>query len=41
MDNKQVTKTNLIFNDKIFTLRSTYDKANIKYFIQPCKNKYG
>lgn len=38
---KTVTKTDIVFNDKIITLRSTYDKANIKYYIQPCKNKYG
>lgn len=38
---KQVTKTDIVFNDKIITLRSVYDKANIKYTIQPCKNEYG
>lgn len=38
---KQITKTDIVFNDKIITLRSVYDKANIKYTIQPCKNKYG
>lgn len=38
---KNVTKTDVIFSDEIITLRSVYDKANIKYFIQPCKNKYG
>lgn len=38
---KQVTKTDIVFDDKIITLRSVYDKANIKYYIQPCKNKYG
>lgn len=38
---KQVTKTDIVFNDKIITLRSVYDKANIKYMIMPCKNKYG
>lgn len=27
--------------NNIIVLRSVYDKANIKYFIQPCKNKYG
>lgn len=42
MDNKKkVTKTDIVFDDKKFTLRSVYDKANIKYIIQPCKNKYG
>ena len=38
---KQVTKTDIVFDDKIITLRSVFDKANIKYCIQPCKNKYG
>lgn len=38
---KQVTKTDIVFDDKIITLRSVFDKANIKYYIQPCKNKYG
>lgn len=42
MDNKKkVTKTDIVFDDKKITLRSVYDKANIKYIIQPCKNKYG
>lgn len=42
MDNKKkVTKTDIVFDDKRITLRSVYDKANIKYYIQPCKNKYG
>ena len=30
-----------LYNDKIITLRSVYDKAGIKYFIQPCKDKQG
>ncbi len=38
---KAVTKTDIVFDSKKFTLRSVYDKANIKYFIMPCKNKYG
>lgn len=38
---KVATKTDIVFDDKIITLRSVYDKANIKYYIQPCKNKYG
>lgn len=38
---KPVTKADIVFDDKIITLRSVYDKANIKYYIQPCKNKYG
>ena len=37
----KVTKTDIVFDDKIITLRSVYDKANIKYYIQPCKNKFG
>lgn len=38
---KTVTKTDVIFDDKIITLKSVYEKAGIKYYIQPCKNKYG
>lgn len=38
---KQVTKTDLVFDDTKITLRSVYDKAGIKYFIMPCKDKYG
>ena len=34
---KPITKTDIVFDDKIITLRSVYDKANIKYYIQPCK----
>lgn len=30
---KPVTKTDIVFDDTIITLRSVYDKANIKYFI--------
>ncbi len=41
MAQKQVTKTDIIFDDRIIRLRSIYDKANIKYYIQPCKNKQG
>lgn len=40
-DKKKATKTDIVFDDTIITLRSVYDKANLKYFIQPCKNKYG
>lgn len=40
-NNKTVTKTDIVFDDSIITLRSVYDKANIKYYIQPCKDKYG
>lgn len=39
--NKTVTKTDIVFNDRIIILKSVYDKSNIKYFIQPCKDKYG
>jgi hypothetical protein len=38
---KQVTATDVIFDDTKIILKSTYDKAGIKYFIQPCKDKYG
>lgn len=41
MDNKKVTKADIVFEDKVITLRSVYDKSDIKYFIQPCKNKFG
>lgn len=42
MNNKKVTtKADIVFDDKIITLRSVYDKSNIVYYIQPCKNKYG
>ena len=37
---KQITKADIVFDDKII-LKSIYDKANIKYYIQPCKDKYG
>lgn len=38
---KQITKADIVFDDKKIILRSVFDKANIKYYIQPCKNKYG
>ena len=38
---KQATKTDVVFDGKIITLRSVFDKGDIKYYIQPCKNKYG
>lgn len=38
---KKQTEVINVFDDKIITLRSVYDKADIKYYIQPCKNKYG
>lgn len=40
-DKNKVTKSDIIFDNNIITLRSVYDKANIKYVIQPCRNKYG
>lgn len=40
-DKKQVTKADVVFDNRKITLRSVYDKANIKYYIMPCKNKYG
>lgn len=38
---KKITKTDIIFQDKVIILKSVYDKSNIKYYIQPCKDKYG
>ncbi len=38
---KETTKTDIVFQDRVIILRSVYDKSNIKYFVQPCKNKYG
>ena len=38
---KPVSKTDIVFDDRIITLKSVYDKANIKYLIMPCKDKYG
>lgn len=38
---KKVTKEDIIFDDRKIILKSVYDKADIKYYIQPCKNKYG
>lgn len=36
-----ITKTDIVFQDEVIILRSVYDKADLKYFIQPCKDKYG
>lgn len=36
----KTTKQDII-EDNIVTLKSVYDKADIKYYIQPCKDKYG
>lgn len=42
MDNKKkITKTDIVFDSNIIILKSVYDKSNIKYYIQPCKDKYG
>lgn len=38
---KQVTNADIVFDNTKIILRSVYDKANIKYFIQPCKDKQG
>lgn len=38
---KSTTQTDIVFDSKIITLRSVYDKSGIVYYIQPCKNKYG
>lgn len=40
-EKKKVTKTDIVFDETKIVLRSIYDKANLKYFIQPCKDKYG
>lgn len=39
--NKKQTTSNIVFDDKRIILRSVFEKAGIKYFIQPCKDKYG
>lgn len=41
MANKATTKTDIVFNDNIIILRSVFDKAGIKYYLHPCRNKYG
>lgn len=38
---KNVTKTDIIFSDQKIELRSVYSKSDIKYYIQPCKDKNG
>lgn len=38
---KTVTKTDIIFSDQKIELRSVYSKSNIKYNIQPCRDKNG
>lgn len=41
MEKKKTNKVQSVYNDRIITLRSIYDKADIKYYIMPCKDKYG
>lgn len=41
MSAKKVTKTDIVFDDTKIILRSVFNKADIKYYIQPCKDKYG
>lgn len=41
MAKKENARERMVFSDKIITLRSVYDKSNIVYHIQPCKDKYG
>lgn len=41
MANKQTVKADVVFDGKIITLKSVYDKADIEIWTQPCKNKYG
>lgn len=38
---KQTTKSEIVFDETKIVLRSLYDKSNISYFIQPCKDKSG
>ena len=40
-NNKKTTKSDIILEDTKITLRSVYDKSNIKYYLQPSKDKYG
>ena len=35
------TESKSDFAENIIVLRSVYGKVGIKYFIQPCKDKYG
>lgn len=37
---KEITKAE-VFDDTKITLRSVFDKSNIKYYIPPCKDKFG
>ena len=38
---KQVTKSDIVFDDTKIILKSTYDKAELKYWIQPCRDEFG
>lgn len=39
MGKKEVTKTDIVF-DNVIVLRSVYDKVtDMKYWIQPCRDK--
>lgn len=38
---KDVTKTDIIFENEKIELRSVYSKSDIKYYIQPCRDKNG
>lgn len=38
---KQTTKSEIVFDETKIVLKSLYDKANLSYFIQPCKDKQG
>lgn len=38
MSTKKTTKGDIVFDDTKIILRSVYEKANIKYYIQPCKD---
>lgn len=39
--NKQATKADITFDQTKIILKSIYEKANIKYYIQPCRDKLG
>ena len=41
MAKKAVTTADVVFDNDVITLRSVYDKADIKYYIQPCKDRFG
>lgn len=41
MAKKTVTTADIVLENEVITLRSVYDKADIKYYIQPCKDRFG